>query len=352
MHTSGITVDEAVAGEFAAAKDDASVLYMQYRIINDRFQRTGTGKRTASRSADFLALQSALSPTEPSFLIAHPTPQSSSSSADKWLLLFYMPAAASVRDRMVYSSSTSALRDGLGSAAFLPATWNLTDRSYCTEEEWTEHGRQLTDADMMTNDEIAAKEAETSSSLSMSSSRVNAIVGLPVRLADGSMERLRALKSMAGHSLLLRLDGETEMLSVEEEGDWSFEEAANKLPAGEPRYLLSNFEHQYNGQQEQAISQPAAVTITALQPCCHVADCLAAACADVSPVLLLPRVHQAQAEDVLLNLQVSGGAAAAGAGRLDHQQVARGVGPSRGQHRHRHRRAAPAGSQQESVQET
>ena len=255
MHTSGITVDESVAAEFAAAKADPSVLYLQYRIINDRFQRTGTGKRTASRSADFLALQSALSPSEPSFLVAHPAPLSSASSADKWLLLFFMPAAASVRDRMIYSSSTSALRDGLGSAAFLPATWNLTDRGHCSEEEWAEHGRQLSDSDMMTSDEIAAKEAETSSSLAMSSSRVNAIVGLPVRLADGSMDRLRALKEAAGRSALLKLDGETEMLSVEEEGDWSFEDAAKKLPAGEPRYLLTNFQHQHNGQQEQAFSQ-------------------------------------------------------------------------------------------------
>ena len=256
MHTSGITVDEAVSAEFAAAKHEPSSLYLQYRISNDRFVRVGSGSRTASRDSDFTAIQGALNPAEPSFIIARPTPSTpGSSTADKWVLIFYMPDAASVRDRMIYSSSSSALRDGLGSSAFLPHTFNVREKAACTAAEFDELGRQMTDEDLMTNDELAAKEAETSSHLSMSSTRVSAIVGLPIKVQEDSAPRIRAVKDAKGRSVLLRLDGDTETLSVADEGEWTFEDAAQRLPASEPRYLLTNFHHQHAGRDEQAYGQ-------------------------------------------------------------------------------------------------
>ena len=255
MHTSGITVDEAVAADFASAKQDPSLLYLQFRIASDRFVRTSSGPRTSSRDEDFVALQRALNPSEPSFLVAHPTPLTpSSSTSDLWLLLFFMPDSASVRERMIYSSSSSALRDGLGSSAFLPQTFNIRTPSACTAAEYADTTRQMTDADLMTNDEIAAKEAETSSHLAMAQARVSAMPGLPIKVDDASRDKIQRLKEAKGRSALLKLDGETEQLSVDDEGQWTFEEAATRLPANEPRYLLTNFPHQHAGQEQQAYS--------------------------------------------------------------------------------------------------
>jgi twinfilin-like protein len=251
MHTSGITVDETVSDEFSAAKQDPTTLFLQYRIATDRFTRTSTGHRTSSRHDDFLAIQRTLNPTEPSFIIAHPTPLSpTSSTADKWLLIFFMPDTASVRDRMIYSSSSSALKDGLGSSSFTPHTFNIRDPSSCTQHEYDQQtNTQLNDVDLMTNDEIAAKEAETSSHLAMSSTRVSAIVGLPIQIDPASIPKILSIQSNPGHSVLLRLDSATETLHADEEGEWTFEEAASHLPSGEPRYLLTSFLHTYNGQQ-------------------------------------------------------------------------------------------------------
>ena len=254
MHTSGITVDEAVAADFATAKQDPSLLYLQYRISNDRFTRTASGPRTASRDSDFLSIQQALTPSSPCFIVAHPTPLSSSSTSDLWLLIFFMPDASTVRDRMIYSSSASALKDGLGSAAFLPHTFNIRHPSHCTAAEFSDTTRSMTDEDLMTSDELAAKDAETSSHLAMAHTRVSAIPGLPIRVDEASAGKLRGLKDAKGRSALLRLDGDTEVLSVEDEGVWTFEEAATRLPANEPRYLLTNYHHTHAGQEQTAYS--------------------------------------------------------------------------------------------------
>ena len=242
MHTSGISVDDEVLAEFSAARQDPSTLFLQYRIQSDRFHRTTTGQRTASREADFSAMQRALSPSEPCFLVARPTAAvSGAASGEKWLLVFYMPDGASVRDRMVYSSSSSALRDGLGSSAFLPSTWNIRSAAECTAASYQQDNNSVTsDEQLMTADELAAKEAETSSHLAMSSTRVAAIVGLPIQLEGDAQQRLTQLAQQKGHSAILKLDGDTERLSIEDYGSWPIDDIPARLPTNEPRYVLLN----------------------------------------------------------------------------------------------------------------
>ena len=243
MHTSGITVDDEVLSEFSTARQDPATLFLQYRIQSDRFHRTSTGQRTASRDADFVAMQRALSPSEPCFLVARPTAAvSGAAKSEKWLLVFYMPDGASVRDRMIYSSSSTALRDGLGSSAFLANTWNIRSPTECTAAHYQLDTNSVTsDEQLMTADELAAKDAETSSHLAMSSTRVAAIVGLPIQLEGDAQQRLSQLAQQKGHTAILKLDGDTERLSIDEQGSWPIDDIAARLPANEPRYVLTNF---------------------------------------------------------------------------------------------------------------
>ena len=143
---------------------------------------------------------------------------------------------------MIYSSSSSALRDGLGSSTFLPNTWNIRSPSECTAAHYQQDNNSVTsDEQLMTADELAAKDAETSSHLAMSSTRVAAIVGLPIQLEGDAQQRLTQLIQQKGHSAILKLDGETERLSVDDSGAWPIDDIPARLPANEPRYVLSNF---------------------------------------------------------------------------------------------------------------
>ena len=240
MHASGITVDDEVLADFSTARQDPTTLFLQYRIHSDRFTRTSTTHRTPSRDTDFLAMQSALSASEPCFLVARPG--GGGGGEGKWLLVFYMPDGASVRDRMIYSSSSSALRDGLGSSNFLPNTWNIRSAAECTSAHYQQDNNSVTsDEQLMTADELAAKDAETSSHLAMSSTRVAAIVGLPIQLEADAQQRLTQLAQQKGHSAILKLDGDTERLSIDDIGSWPIDDIPARLPTNEPRYILCNF---------------------------------------------------------------------------------------------------------------
>lgn len=220
---------------------------MKYQIAkgtSDRFELKAEGKSQRDRNADFNSMQSVLD-REPCYLVAKPHGLSS------WLLIFYMPEDCSVRDRMVYSSSSAALKEGLGSSNFSAQTWNISKRSECSSKELEESTKKMDDADILTWDEQQKIAAETSSHLAMSSVKVSAIVGLPIQTSD---EACQAIKSMAAgqiQNIVFSLHPDSEILLVESSGSASFEDLAKKLPSSEPRYALSNFIHEHEGKQTE-----------------------------------------------------------------------------------------------------
>ena len=153
-----------------------------------------------------------------------------------------MPDGVSVRDRMVYSTSSTALRDCLGSSSFSPVTWNVRSAVDCTAAHYQhDTNSAMADEQLMTADELAAKDAETSSHLAMSSTRIAAIVGLPIQLKGDTQQRLAQLPQQKGHTAILRLDGDSEQLSIDDVGAWPVDELPALLPTNEPRYVLINF---------------------------------------------------------------------------------------------------------------
>lgn len=68
--------------------------------------------KSASLEADFAAARDTLTKNQSSYLVIN-------SDANKWLLLNYVPMTAYVRDKMLYASSRTCLKEGLGKALFL-----------------------------------------------------------------------------------------------------------------------------------------------------------------------------------------------------------------------------------------
>lgn len=248
MHASGIRVDDAAKSAFASACSDANALFVQYAIRNEAFSVLRQGGKAGGVEENWAAMRRALeeSPNEPSFLLARGVGKESSSG--KWLLLFHMPEGSTVRDRMVYASSAGALKDGLGSAHFEAASFNISRPSECSAAEFAAISRSMSQDELLTLDEKAKLEGEAESAKSMSSTRARAIVGLPIQASEESLSVLQSVAKGNPSAVILQLDGNSETLLVQQSGNFSFEQLAGQLPPSEPRYILSNFQHEHEGQ--------------------------------------------------------------------------------------------------------
>lgn len=242
MHASGIHVDDECSQAFANFSGKG---FIQYRIKEDRFRADVTKNFAASeRSKCFQEMQEAMD-LKPSFIVA----KGVGNEQDKWLLIFYMPEGSTVRDRMVYASSTNAFKDGLGSANFEHATMSVGKKSEVNEAEYENLVKKLSEDDILTLEEKLKIEAETSSHLSMSAVKSRAIVGLPIKASEASLDAITNVGKATVTTAILLLKEDTETLEVQEQGNFSFETAAAKLPAGEPRYVLQSFSHEHESKQ-------------------------------------------------------------------------------------------------------
>jgi twinfilin-like protein len=152
---------------------------------------------------------------------------------------------------MLYASSASSLKDGLGSSLFMPDI-SISSPSECTLANYQNSIKVVKRADIMTMDEIMKMEEQTAAAMAMGSTKSAAIADLPLAVADEAQSALKRLvdtsENKAG-SVLLQLHPRTEVLQPELVGNFKLEELAAKLPKNEPRYCLHRFTHEYEGKQ-------------------------------------------------------------------------------------------------------
>lgn len=247
---SGIRVDDASSATFAASCSDNNSLFLRFIIDKDQFVCTGKGQVAANKAGSWGEIQKSLAsaPNDPCFVVA----RGLSSDAGKWLLIFFMPEGCTVRDRMIYAASAAALKDGLGSSNFEAATFNLSTVREATAAEYESVSRSLSQDDLLTLDEKEARDNETQSALAMSSTKQRAIVGLPIKASDEALDALSKVLAGQPNTVILLLNASTEILQVQQAGNFTFEQVQAKLPADEPRYVLQNFVHEHEGKQKNA----------------------------------------------------------------------------------------------------
>jgi hypothetical protein len=141
-----------------------------------------------------------------------------------------MPEGCTVRDRMVYAASAAALKDGLGQSNFDAATFSVSKLSECTCEDYEAVSRNMSQDDLLTLDEKAKLDGESESHKAMSSTRAQAIAGLPIKASEESLAALAAVLKGQPNTVILQLSAESDVLQVQQQGTFTFEQIQSKLP--------------------------------------------------------------------------------------------------------------------------
>jgi twinfilin-like protein len=243
MHASGIQVDSNTLNEFNKLQQDPQTYYYKFQIANDTFQLRRSGRDVSDEIEQFNSMERALreEPDQPAYLVYR-------KKMDELLqLIFYMPEGATVRDRMIYASSTGALKDGLGNAHFTSTTYSISKSEEMNLKDYEATLKKYDESEILTLDEKLKIESETSSALSLSSVKTRAIVGLPINPTDSTLKDIELVQSGQYSSVILKLDEKSENLMSDQTGKWTLEQIQAKLPTSEPRYVLHNFQHEHEG---------------------------------------------------------------------------------------------------------
>jgi len=236
---SGIQVGDDLKAEFASAQTGEGNGFIKIEIIADKFKKTGAGRGTGSRGGDFLAIQGVLEARKPAYVLKN-------EEKDKWLLIFYMPDNCTVRERMIYASSTAALKLGLGSSK-ITTDFTIRDPKECTTEHQTASKEVGDTSDLLTKEESLRQAAEKDSIMSAANttSKMSGMSGLPIQSAEDAVAAFEGVRDGKFTTAIFFLDPANELMSKAATGNFDFDAIAKQLPAKEPRFVLQKFKHEY-----------------------------------------------------------------------------------------------------------
>jgi len=241
MARSGIEVSEELRKQFVELQEGKTG-WIKVTIDEDStaFKKIAHGDSSGTDDGDWKNIQAQLGEKEPTYVFARLP-----SKEGKWLLVFHCPEKSKAKSKMLYSSSSFALKKGFGFEKFLkPDTFRTAKASEACAKEYARDVHEVDEEEIMTSEERLAEQAHNDSAMSMAGTKVSAVMGVPVKVKSEATSALGELKAGKINTVILRLNPETEVLEEAKTGDHTFEEIGKLMTRTDPRYIVHNFRHE------------------------------------------------------------------------------------------------------------
>jgi len=217
--------------------------------VNDAFKNVSTIKMGDSASAigaaAFDTIRATLQPRDPVYIVTR-APPTAGRAEGKWLLIYYVPDDSIVREKMLYASSSVALKEGLGAPAFV-TDYPIDSPKECTLAAYETSLKIYRAEDILTSDELIKKDANAAETLSRTDVKTAAMGDLPISIDAGVAPAIAQLNSNSADTVILLLNQKSEALTAEKTSTSKLEEFAKQMPTNQPRYVLHRFSHEMDG---------------------------------------------------------------------------------------------------------
>lgn len=243
---SGVEVKEELRRQFADAITNDGIGFLKIVIEADAFKQVASGPDAGSKAGNLAAIAGVLEARKPAYIVTK------TEEKDKWMLVFYVPDDSPVRDRMIYASSLSSLKLGLGAPKFGEKDYTIRDQKECSPSAYEESKQKGNDEDLLTMEERMGMRSEGYVSRSTDTVKMSGMSDLPMKTSDDAAAAIQQLVAGTVGTVFLSLDQGSEVMSRGEVGDISIADIARQLPPREPRYVAFRFNHENPDTKEAA----------------------------------------------------------------------------------------------------
>lgn len=241
---SGISVSPDLEQKFLEVQGNSDTGFIKVVVNNESFEIVS---ENPSSSDNFAAARECLEKGKACYIIVR-----NPVDTGKWVLVLFVPDNARVRDKMLYASSAAALKAGFGSAKFSP-DFHITTIDECNSDAYQQENKEADKYDIYTFREIDASAAEHESALMVNDVTREAVVSMPIKCSEQAEAAIKNIAVGDQRCAILSLNSKTEALDLEYAGDITPDQAREKVPDKEPRYLLLKFRHEKDGASKSTL---------------------------------------------------------------------------------------------------
>jgi len=240
-HSSGIPVSQSLKDAFGAALSSKDKRFVKAMIENDQIVEKGTKPLKGSFEDDLSLVPDLLEKDQACYLLVRMDPE------NQWALFCYVPDKAKVKDKMLYASTRSNLKQQLGSMYFTQEIFGTLPADF-SKDGFRQHvTSQKMEAPLTETEQMKQRELESGEIYSSGQSTYVHGVAFPVDAAV-----VDAVKKLPGGSInyvQIAIDITAERITLAAAKSVPLSALSKEVPIDEPRFHFYAHKHTFEGAQ-------------------------------------------------------------------------------------------------------
>lgn len=246
-HSSGIPVGATLKEKFGSAVKDTSIRALQVEIEETEIVCLASKNKVGTFEEDLKWIGDLFQVDKATYVIVR-----LDGDASKFVLFCYVPDKSKVREKMLYASTRSNLKQQLGASYFVDEVFgtipdDFSSKGYKTHKDTQKMEAPLTDSERLKQTQMESGEIYTGGASTY-------VHGVAFPVDQKAMDAVTQLKqgSVNYVQIAIDLDGEKVILDHTEKSlDLSGVKA--KISTSEPRFHFFAFKHSYEGAEQSPV---------------------------------------------------------------------------------------------------
>jgi len=245
-HSSGIPVSSQLKDSFGTLLSGNNRL-VKVQIENEQLIPISTKPVSGDFDSDLKYVPDLLDPGVPCYII-----YKVDSDQSQFVLFFYVPSKSKVKDKMLYASTRSNLKQGLGKNYFVDEVFGDSSNDFSSEGYKHHVESKKTEAPLTEQEQLKQNELETGEIYTGGASTYVHGVAFPVDA--GATNAVKKLVNGELDYVQIAIDCDNEkIITGKTDKGTSISSLRNLIPLDEPRFHFFNYRHNYDGSNVSSI---------------------------------------------------------------------------------------------------
>jgi twinfilin-like protein len=235
MTSSGINVSSELKTALLEAQS-GQCFAIKIQIKGDSFAIMHNIEDSSDVRSNWSQMRNVLDEKLPCFIICR-----SVRTQGKWILVFYCPGSAKVRDRMVYASSLNELKSGFGSSLFVEkGDYHVTTPAECVYDDYVQTLADYDPRELMTEQEAERLQSEFQAAMSSGGGKRAVVVQMKMKVHEALPAALDGLRDGSHNTVIISIERKTESFQLIATGNYDVKAVVQQM-GDAPLFIVHNF---------------------------------------------------------------------------------------------------------------
>jgi len=245
-HSSGIPASDSLRNSFGSTITSKDKRVLKVQIENDKMNDVASLPISGTWEEDLAAVPTLFDKQKPCFILFR-----LDSETAQFVLFCYVPDKAPVKEKMLYASSRSNLKQQLGLTYFVDEVFGTVVADFTLEGY--QHHVQSKKSEAPLTEQEQIKKNELESGPIYSGGQTTYVHGVAFPVDPQASDAMKKLVSGGVNYVQIAIDCDKERIILDHSGKVDFEGLLSEIRADEPRFHFYSYAHEFEGASVKSI---------------------------------------------------------------------------------------------------